>query len=127
VLRYQEGSPSLCHHDAEQHAVTHHLVLVPEIKGSHRCTECSNVMLQHRCKIQGKKKQQNRIIPSTVNKIHDTRLIRSALANKVNDDLLPYTLQYEAQSDQSTPKSMVKDKKKTKRRDYVARTNKKLD
>jgi hypothetical protein len=53
-------------------------------------------------------------------------LIRSALANKVNDDLLPYTLQYEAQSDQSTPKSMVKDKE-TKRQDYVARTNKKLD
>jgi hypothetical protein len=39
VLVYWEELPSQCHHDAEEHAATRHLVLEPEIEGSHRCRE----------------------------------------------------------------------------------------
>ena len=37
ALVYLEGLLLLCHHDAEEHAATHHLVLEPETEGSHHC------------------------------------------------------------------------------------------
>jgi hypothetical protein len=52
VLLHWEARPSLSHHDAEEHAVIHHLILEPEIKGSHLCRKNQFVISHHHsCKI----------------------------------------------------------------------------